>query len=134
MSTDLERPDRSFAVFVLGYLAIFVGFYWWALRSDDPISAVAFVVPLFLVELPVLLASVLATWLMDPPRRLRVWLYGVFLSLIGIELSAFGHADVNGLTDAVNGRLGGLLGYGSRLCLLTLAFFAAAWRATIPRR
>ena len=45
MSTDLERRDRSFAVFVLGYLALFVGWYWWALRSENPISAVVFVVP-----------------------------------------------------------------------------------------
>ena len=51
VSKNLEGPDRSFAAFILGYLAIFVGWYWWALRSDDPISAVVFVVPLFLVEL-----------------------------------------------------------------------------------
>jgi hypothetical protein len=73
-------------------------------------------------------------WLMDPPRRLRVWLYAVFLLLIGIELAAFGRADVNGLADAVNGRVGGLLGYASRMCLLTTAFFAAAWIAASPRR
>jgi hypothetical protein len=39
-------------------------------QERKPISAVVFVVPLFLFELPVLLASVLATWLMNPPRRL----------------------------------------------------------------
>ena len=42
-------------------------------------------------------------WLMHPPRRLRLWLYGVFLLLTGIELSAFGRADVNGLTDTSTG-------------------------------
>ena len=120
-------------MFILGYLEICVGWYWWTLRSDDPISAVAFVLPLFLVELPVVVASVLAMWLMDPPRRVRVWLYAGFLLCIGIEVSAFGHADVNSLGDAVNGRLGGVLGYGSRMCLLTVAFFVAA-RATGPRR
>ena len=45
-------------------------------------------------------------WLMDPPRRLRVWLYGIFLLLIGMELSAFGHADVNGLADTSTGDWG----------------------------
>ena len=50
VSKNLEGPDRSFAVFVLGYLAIFVGWYWWTLRSDDPISAVAFVLPLSLLN------------------------------------------------------------------------------------
>jgi hypothetical protein len=121
-------------VFVLGYLAIFVTWYWWALGSENRFSAIAFVMPLFLVEMPVLLTSVLAMWLMHPPRRLRVWLYGVFLLLIGIELSVFGEADVNGLADIINGHWRGLLGYGSRMCLLTMAFFAVAWMATNPRR
>ena len=129
-----KAPIGLFAVFILGYVAVFVGWYWWALRSDDPISAVVFVVPLFLVELLIVLASVLTMSLMEPPRRLRVWLNAVFLLSIGLEVSAFGHADVNSLGDAVNGRLGGLLGYGSRMCLLTIAFCFGAARLTGPRR
>jgi len=134
MSTDLERPDRSFAVFVLGYVAIFVAWFWWTLRGEDPLSALALVLPLFLIEMPVLVASVLAIWLMDPPRRRRVWLYGPFLLLIGIEVSAFGHADANALADIASGATGRLLGYGSRVSLLTMVFFAVASMATSRRR
>ena len=127
MSASMERPDRSFAVCVLGYIAFFAGWHWWALRSEDPMSAAVLVVPPFLLEFPVLLASGVAIWLMAPPRRLRGWLCGVFLLLIGIEISVFGHADVDGLVSTINGRPTGLLGYGSRVCLLTMAFFAASW-------
>jgi hypothetical protein len=131
MSTNQERPDRSLAAFVVGYFVILVAWYWWSLRTEGVIVAVVSVVALFLFEMPALVAAVLAMWLMAPPRRLRLSLYGVFLLLIGLELFAFGRADVDGLTRSVSGHWRGLLAYGSRMCVLTMAFFFGAWAARL---